>query len=219
MAEIDLMKNYPKINRSELIELRRKVNSKNRLIAQKFDKEYFDGPREFGLGGYKYDKKFFGPVVQDIANFYQLKGNVSILDVGCAKGFMMKDFKELLPKSIVQGIDISKYCLDTALEEMKPFITLGSCDNLPFPEQSFDLVVSIATIHNLDLEGVKKSLKEIIRVSKKYSYIKVNGYKNEIQKRNLNSWNLVAKTILHVNEWRQVFREVGYDGDYSFFST
>ena len=63
-----------------------------------------------------------------------------------------------------------------------------SCSN------SFDLAISIATIHNLDINGVKRALRELIRVSKK-SFIKVNGYRNENEKQSLNKWNLVAKTI------------------------
>ncbi|MBC70312.1 MAG: hypothetical protein CL492_15775 [Acinetobacter sp.] len=94
----------------------------------------------------------------------------------------------------------------------------GSCDNLPYPDNSFDLVIAIATIHNLELEGVKKSLKEIQRVTKKSAFIKVNGYKNESEKKDLFEWNLVAKTILHVDEWKRLFIETGYKGDYYWFT-
>ena len=55
-----------------------------------------------------------------------------------------------------------------------------------------------------------------MRVSKK-SFIKVNGYTTDLEKSQLNDWNLVAKTILHVDEWNELFEEVGYDREWDFF--
>ena len=88
---------------------------------------------------------------------------------------------------------------------------------MPYETNSFDLAISIATIHNLDINGVKRSLRELIRVSKK-SFIKVNGYRNDNEKESLTRWNLVAKTILHVEEWENIFEEVGYDREWEFFT-
>jgi ubiquinone/menaquinone biosynthesis C-methylase UbiE len=105
------------------------------------------------------------------------------------------------------------------MESVKPFLKYGSCNKLPYEDNSFDLVVSIATIHNLDIDGVKESLREIMRVTRKYAFIKVNGYKTQEESDCLNNWNLVAKTILHVDEWKEIFNEVGYQGDYTWFNT
>jgi len=219
MPEIDLMKNYPATDRSTLLDMREVVTSEDRIIAKKFGKDYFDGPRRLGLGGYYYDPKYFTDVVQDFINYYQLKPSAKILDVGCGKGFMMKDFKDALPNANIHGIDISEYCYENAMMDVKDRIKVGSCDDLPYPDDYFDLVVSIATIHNLDKEGVKRSLKEIVRVGTGKYYVKVNGYKTETEKIKLERWNLVANTILPIREWQSLFKEVGYDGDYSFFST
>jgi hypothetical protein len=59
----------------------------------------------------------------------------------------------------------------------------------------------------------------MMRVGNKHFYIKVNGYRDSIERDRLERWNLVAQTILHVDEWKSIFSEVGYLGDYSFFST
>jgi SAM-dependent methyltransferase len=217
MAEIDLMKRYPKSARSAIIQERLKVSEEDRKIAQQFGWEYFDGPRRLGLGGYRYDPKYFKPVVEDMIVYYRLTDSSSVLDVGCGKGFMLHDFKEALPGLAVAGIDISDYCLKNIMEMVKPYCKKASCDQLPFPDKSFDLVVSIATIHNLDVEGVKRSLREIVRVTKNYAFIKVNGYHSDEERLALESWNLVAKTILHVDEWGKIFKETGYTQDYSFF--
>ena len=217
MTEIDLMRYYPKSKRSDLLVQRAAVSEADRAVARSFGREYFDGPRHLGLGGYNYDRRFFAPVVADMVDYYGLIGKCSVLDVGCAKGFMIKDFKDALPAAVLRGVDISAYCLLNSLPEVASLLSLGSCAELPFESKSFDLVVSIATIHNLDLAGVKQSLREIMRVSRRDCYIKVNGYRTEAERRALEEWNLVAKTILHVDRWHEVFAEVGYDGDYSFF--
>jgi SAM-dependent methyltransferase len=219
MAEIDMMRSYPITDRSDLLNVREEVTSEDRLIAKKFGKEYFDGPRRLGLGGYYYNPKYFTNVVRDFIEQYKLKPDAKILDVGCGKGFMMKDFKDALPGAEIHGLDISEYCYENAMVEVKDNIKIGSCDDLPYPNNYFDLVVSIATIHNLDKEGVKNSLLEMMRVGTGNYYIKVNGYRNDSERYKLERWNLVANTILPVSEWETLFDEVSYDGDYSFFST
>jgi len=219
MAEIDMMRSYPETDRSNLLSIREEVTKEDRLIAKKFGQHYFDGPRRLGLGGYYYNPKYFTNVVRDFIEQYKLKSDAKILDVGCGKGFMMKDFKDALPGAEIYGIDISEYCYENAMVEVKDNIKIGSCDDLPYPDHYFDLVISIATIHNLDKEGVKKSLLEMMRVGNGKYYIKVNGYRNESERNRLERWNLVANTILPIEEWKMLFDEVGYNGDYSFFST
>jgi SAM-dependent methyltransferase len=217
MARLNLMSRYPKTNRNNYIGRSTSLSDDKILLARQFGKDYFDGPRELGLGGYHYDPKFFRNVVEDFIKYYQLNNESSILDVGCGKGFMIHDFMDKLPNAKIAGLDISKYCLDNAISTASPFLVLGNCDNLPWENESFDLVIAIATIHNLDYAGVKKSLQEIVRVTKKNAYIKINGYTTEEELLKLNGWNLVAKTILHENEWIRLFEETGYIYDYDFF--
>ena len=212
------MDRYPKTKRDKMVEIRAAASDEDRKIAQQFGQEYFDGPRRLGLGGYHYNPKFFKPVVEDMIRHYGLTATSSVLDVGCGKGFMMHDFVEALPGITVAGIDVSEYCLDNAMPSVAQYMKLASCDDLPYEDKSFDLVIAIATIHNLDVEGVKRSLREIMRVSRKHAFIKVNGYRTDHERDQLNRWNLVAKTILHVEEWKSIFAETGYIGDYYWFT-
>jgi len=205
-------------NRKSVSMERIKLTKKKRLELRKFGKEYFDGDRTYGCGGYYYKPIFFKKIVKAMIKHYKINNNSKILDVGCAKGFMMYEFKKILPKSKVYGIDISKYCKKNAVNsEIKKNIKIASCDNIPFPDNYFDLVISISTIHNLALNGVKKSLKEISRVGNGKSFIKVNGYKNSKEKKLLNEWNIVAKTILSEAKWKKIFKETDYQGDYDWF--
>jgi len=219
MAEIDLMRGYPKTTqRADITESRKRATPEDIKIARTFGKEYFDGERWQGLGGYYYNPKFFVPVVKDFIEHYGLNNQSSILDIGCGKGFMLHDFKEALPGVELAGIEVSNYCLENTMDSVKDVCTFASCDELPFEDNSFDLVISIAAIHNLDVDGVKRSLREIQRVSKKDAFIKVNAYVNQKEKDALYQWNLVAKTILPVEEYLEIFKETGYTGDYSWFT-
>ena len=78
---------------------------------------------------------------------------------------MLYDFKKNYPKLNLKGIDISEYAISNSINQIKESLSVASCDNIPFPDNYFDLVISINTIHNLELEGCAKSIKEISRVS------------------------------------------------------
>jgi len=211
------MANYPKTDRSSFLNRGNLLTKDEIKISKQFGREYFDGERKFGLGGYKYDSKYFKPVVKNIIDHYGINNNSSLLDVGCAKGFLLYDLKSALPDITVAGLDISSYCIENSIPEIKQYLKIGSCDKLPWPDNSFDYVISIATIHNLDIKGVQKSLEEIVRVAKLGAFIKVNGYSNEEERIRLEHWNIVANTILHVDEWLQLFKKTNYVYDYDFF--
>ena len=217
MSEINLLKNYPKTKRN-LQEAAINRTDTEREIARKFDKEFFDGDRKHGYGGYNYNEKFWTQVVKDFVNYYKLDKGSKILDVGCGKGFMLYDFKKQYPDLEVKGVDISNYAIENCMKEIKNELSVASCDNLPFKDNYFDLVISINTIHNLEIEGCAKSLKEICRVSKKDKFIIVDAYSNDDEKEKMFAWNLTAKTIMHKNDWIKFFMENNYDGDYYWFN-
>jgi SAM-dependent methyltransferase len=214
--QINFWKYYPKSNRKNISALRVKVSKKLRKKLQKFPKEYFDGKRAHGYGGYYYNPKFFKKIVEAMIRKYKLNNKSKILDIGCAKGFMMYDFKKALPNCEIKGIDISRYCKMKAMKKIKKFIKVGTCERLPYPEKYFDFVVSISTIHNVAKNGIIKSLKEIVRVAKKDSFIRIKAYKNLKEKKKIDNWNVVAKSNLSQNKWLELFKETKYFGDYQF---
>lgn len=213
--EIDLMRNYPRTKRDTKQRGAEKTN-KDRDLARKFEKDFFDGDRRNGYGGFNYNSRFWQPVVPDFQEFYNLSKNSKILDVGCAKGFMLHDFSELIPGIEVQGIDISNYAIENCMPSVKDSVQVADARDLPFEDDSFDLVISVTTIHNFDREECIKALKEIERVSKN-AFITVDAYRNDIEKEAMFAWNLTAKTILHVDEWKELFDEANYSYDYYWF--
>jgi len=213
--EIDLLKRYPVTKR----DLKKRLITKSpedRKLARKFGYDFFDGDRKNGYGGYYYNPRFWNKVVKDFIKFYKLNNKSKILDIGCGKGFMLHDFKQALPKSTVRGIDISSYAIKNSLLSVKEYLKVGNAKKLVFPDNYFDLSISITTLHNLNLNDFKKSINEIKRVSKK-SFITVDSYRNELEKKRMDAWNLTAKTYMHRKDWIKLFKEINYNGDYYWF--
>jgi Methylase involved in ubiquinone/menaquinone biosynthesis len=214
--EINLLIDYPRTKRdTKLRSLNKSIE--DQMIARKFDKDFFDGDRRHGYGGFKYHPKYWQPVIPTFIKHYNLSNKSSILDVGCAKGFMIYDFIQLLPGLKIKGIDISEYAIKNSLDSIKENISVADACSLPFDDNTFDLVISITTIHNLEIDKCKLALQEIERVSKLSSFITVDAYNDDLQKEEMLNWNLTAKTILHVEEWKDLFEKAGYTGDYYWF--
>jgi len=216
MAEINLLNLYPRSKRP-IDERAQLVTEADRELSRQFGKDYFDGDRRHGYGGYNYHPRFWQPTVKRIRDYYHLADDASLLDVGCGKGFMLHDFKELMPNLTVAGIDVSPYALENAMEPVQPFLRLGNAKELPFPDQSFDLVLAINTVHNLPLPECKQALREVQRVSRRHAFIVVDAWRTEEERDRLERWVLTALTYMHVADWEKLFAEVGYTGDYYWF--
>jgi len=214
--EINLLKKYPKSKRN-LDERFNDKSRKIRTIARKFGKNFFDGDRKYGYGGFKYNSRFWREVALDFKKYWKLNKKSSVLDVGCAKGFMLYDLKKIIPGIKVSGIDISRYAIQNSKIEVRRFLKVANAKKLPFPDKSFDVVVSINTIHNLNKRDCAKSLKEIMRVTKKYAFITVDAYRNNKEKKKMYMWNLTAKTIMSVKKWKLFFKKNNYTKDYYWF--
>src|SRR5713226_7388793 len=118
-------------------------------VSRQYGEMYFDGPRDYGYGGYRYDGRWV-PVAHDIVGHFGLKPGDRVLDVGCAKGFLVKDLMRVCPGLDAFGIDISEYAVMNCEPETVGRLHIGNATRLPFPDNSFHAVLSINTIHNLD---------------------------------------------------------------------
>lgn len=184
-------------------------------VAIQYGKDYWDGDRKYGYGGYKYDGRWRA-VAQAMIEHYKLKPGCSILDVGCGKGFLLYEFTQLLPGSTVAGLDISQYAIDNAKPEVKPFLKAGNATSLPYPDKSFDFVYSITTFHNLYNYELRKALQEVERVGRGAKHIIVESYRDEREKANLLYWQLTCRSFYTPKEWEWFMEQSGYTGDYSY---
>lgn len=214
--EIDLLVNYPRTKRN--VEERGETKTEeDRRIARQFGRDFFDGDRRHGYGGFGYLPRFWQPVVPTFVRHFALKAGSSLLDVGCGKGFMLHDLALLVPGITVKGVDISDYAIENTIEDMKANVQVADAKRLSFLDKSFDVVIAINTIHNLEQEECGQALREIERVARKGSFITVDAYRTEEERVRMLAWNLTAKTILSVDGWKAFFAELGYSGDYYWF--
>lgn len=214
--EIDLLVNYPKTKR-DLTQRGNEKTEEDRAVARQFGEAFFDGDRRHGYGGFSYNSRFWQPAIPTFQEYFGLTGTSSLLDVGSAKGFMLHDLRELIPGITVRGVDISDYAIKNSIESVRDFVSVADARDLPFDDNSFDVVISVNTVHNLEKEDCGKALLEIERVSRGKSFITVDAYRTDEEYERMQAWNLTAKTILHVDEWKAFFKEIGYTGDYYWF--
>jgi SAM-dependent methyltransferase len=211
MAFFDLLRADTKVVRD--IAARRANKERNRALARKFDVEYFDGARETGYGGYRYDGRWVA-VARRLAARYALKPGDRVLDLGCAKGFLMHDLATVVPGLEIWGLDISAYAITNAHGDTRRRMVRGDCAALPFADGAFACAVAINTIHNLELEGCLSALREIERVAPGRGFVQVDAYRGPDERQAFVDWMLTARTYLTPEGWLALFARAGYTGDH-----
>lgn len=185
-------------------------------VARRFGRDYWDGERQYGYGGYHYDGRWF-PVAERIAAHYGLKPGDRILDIGCGKGYLLYEFTRAVPGVEVTGIDVSAYGIANAKEEIRSRLAVADARALPFPDRSFDFVISLGTFHNLPVEGVFTALAEAERVGRsERKYFMVESFRNEREKANLLYWQLTCLSFHDPRSWGWIAEQAGYRGDHGF---
>lgn len=212
MPEVNLLAKLPRGKRNVAARSTAKTEEHIR-ISREYGEVYFDGPREYGYGGYRYDGRWV-PVAEDIIRHFNLKPGDRVLDVGCAKGFLVKDLLKVEPRIEAFGLDVSRYALMRCEPEVIGRLHLGSADDLPFPDNSFQAAISLNTIHNLDRSGCIRALGELQRVSGGRAFVQLDSYRTPEQKAIFEEWVLTAQWHDYPEGWIELFREAGYEGDY-----
>jgi len=185
-------------------------------LAKQFNYDYWDGDRRICYGGYKYIEGRWEEVARAMASYYPLPAKPKILDIGCGKGFLLYDFLKVIPEAEVHGIDISNYAIENSKQEIRDQLILGNACNLPWPDDYFDLVISINTLHCLHANELHSALAEMERVGKKYKYLCVESWRNQIEKANLLYWQVTCEAFNNPESWQWWFEQTGYTGDHSF---
>lgn len=212
MAEVNLLARLPRAARN-LQKRAEAQTAENIAISRQYGELYFDGPRELGYGGYRYDGRWV-PVADTIARHFGLKPGDRVLDVGCAKGFLLKDLVAVCPGLEVFGLDVSEYALARAPREVAGRLARGSADALPFADRSFATIMSINTIHNLERSDAVRAVREIERLAPGRGFIQVDSYRTPAERELFLSWVLTAKFHDYPDGWLALFREAGYTGDW-----
>lgn len=216
--EISLFANYSNLTKKRLINSNTRTNIHNKLIASLKGKDFYDGKRKYGFGGYKYDGRW-KKIAEILIKKYNLNNKSKILQINCDKGFLIYELKKILPKAKIIGIDRSRYSINNSKKEIRHLIKYHKGPYLKFESKSFDAVIAIGYIYEFALFQIITALKEIDRVSRGgYNFITLGAY-NKISDLNLlKKWSLLGTTILKSNEWRYVLKFCNYQGDYEFIT-
>ena len=185
-------------------------------LAKQFGYDYWDGDRRICYGGYRYLEGRWDKVARAMAEHYQLPAKPKILDIGCGKGYLLYDFLKVIPHAEIFGIDISNYAIANGKPEIRDRLQVGNASTLPWPDDTFDLVISITTLHNMHAYDLDLALREVERVGKDHKYICVESYRNEQEKANLLYWQVTCEAFNTPEEWKWWFKQTHYTGDYSF---
>lgn len=212
MTEFDI--GYPHSNSKRVVKKGLRTIH-NRMRAFELGKDYYDGGRNDGYGGFKYDGRW-QKIIPTIIERYNLNNNSAVLEVGCKKGFFLHDIKQTLPEIKICGIENHRYPLENAMESVKENLIFGEYSRLPFKENEFDFILGFACIYMQNLRGVMSTLREIERVGKGNSYITVGAYRTPQEKELFELWTLIGTAVYHVDEWIEIFKETKFSGDYSF---
>lgn len=188
---------------------------RHRLVAWELGKDLYDGARETGYGGFRYDGRW-QTLIPKLAARYGISAASAVLDVGCKKGFFLHDLKQIFPGIKVRGIENHAYPVENGMPDVRDEMTVGGFTALPYADGEFDFVMAFSSIYMQSLGDVVKSLREIQRVGKGKSYVTCGAYRTPEERELFARWTLVGTTMLHVDEWREVFAYAGYTGDYYF---
>ena len=180
-----------------------------------YGQHYFDDP-EYGVGygGYRYDGRYADCVFRMIEH-YGLRGGSSVLEVGCAKGFILVEF---LKRGLdVAGIDLSAYAVANAVDEVKPFIVNGSCERLPWPSASFDFVYSKETLPHLSEPQLVLAIAEMKRVCRSDNiFLEIQVANSAEAGQLVKRWDETHQTIESADWWRGFLGAQGFRGQVNF---
>lgn len=216
MQKINFFQSYHNSSSRNYLERMNQGKPKIMKIAKKYGYDYWDGSRNTGYGGYFFIPGYWNKMAKKIIKKFRLKEDSKILDIGCGKGYLLEAIVSIIPHIKIYGCDISTYAIKHAHENIKSHLFHHNAKNkLKFKTKYFDLVISLNCLHNLEYDDLKKSITEIIRISKK-SYIVVESYRNEKELFNLQCWALTANTFFSEKSWKKFLKSLNYQGCYEF---
>ena len=191
-------------------------NIEHRIIASERGNLFFDGDRNFGYGGLKYDGRWSG-VAKKIIKKFDLKDNSKILQIASEKGFLIHEIKKINPKINILGFETSRYAISKTIKPVKKFIKeYTSFSNLSSIDNKFDCIIALGVVYIHTLSDAIQLLKNIQRLSKGKSFITLASYETEKDYWLFKDWTVLGSLLYKKEEWKKIMKYAGYKGYYSF---
>ena len=191
-------------------------NIEHRIIASERGNLFFDGDRNFGYGGLKYDGRWSG-VAKKIIKKFDLKDNSKILQLASEKGFLIHEIKKINPKINVSGFETSKYAVSKTIKPVKKLIKkFTSFSDLNLIHSKFDCIIALGVVYIHTLSDAIHLLKNIQRLSKGKSFITLASYETEKDYWLFKDWTVIGSLLYKKEEWKKIMKYAGYKGYYSF---
>jgi len=172
----------------------------HRILASYRGYDFFDGERDYGYGGLKYDESM-KPLADAIIREYE---PIKVLQINCEKGYLLQELERLGVK--VSGVEPSSYA--------RAHCAIPSSRNLP-TEEVFDLVIALGVVYTLNLTDAIQCLKKIDQLGHR-SFITLATYETDEDYKLMRQWSLLGTTLLKRGEWIEVMKHAGYASDYQF---
>ena len=186
-----------------------------KCIASELDYRYYDGPRDLGYGGYKYDgrwKKFLPKIIKK----YKLTNKSKVLELGCRKGFFLNDLQELLPGIKIVGVEDHKYPLMKCLKSVKKNLRfIEKYYLVKYPKNYFDFVMCFNNVYRYNLTDMMKTLRVMEKVAKN-KFITISGFESVKDKNEIMKFASLGTVFLSKKDCIKLFKYTGYTGDYFF---
>mgnify|MGYP003686005715 FL=1 len=150
MKEYNLLSDYSKTKVKRFVG--RGIRTINhRIIASEREKLFFDGNRNYGYGGLKYDGRWHN-VAKKIIKKFNLKDKSKILQVASEKGFLIHEIKKLNSKINVLGVETSKYAINKTIKPVRKFTKkIKTFSDLSSINTKFDCIIALGAVYILSL--------------------------------------------------------------------
>ena len=178
-----------------------------------FGYDYFDNPKSGrGYRGYVYTGRYY-ETAKKIIDHYKLKPNSKILEIGCAKGYLLYEFFKL--KMDVVGYDISRYAVDNCIEELKEMIFLGRVNDINENDNIYDLAIAKEVLSHMAIDDILFTINKLQNISKNI-YLVLQTVSEKKKANDMQSWDCTYKTMMIKKDWEKVLSSCGFHGDYQF---
>ena len=198
------------------LKLVKSLNFDASISYLKFNYDYFDNEKSIrGYGKYINDNRYTG-TVNKLISYCNLNNNSTVLEIGCAKGFLLNEFYK--NNINIFGIDISEYAINLSEEKIKnKLIVHDISKGIPLEDNSINLLIIKEVLPHIDKKNYDFIFREIKRVTNNSNiFIEIQTVSSKKFNEYFFIWDPTHKTLLSQTEWKELFEKYDLNCIYGF---